>query len=398
MSAESAKHSYPIPRTLPYEPSPVYAELRKDEPVCPVSLATGDPAFMVSRYEDVKAVLSDPRLSREELFRPGASRAQVGIPDPDSILNLDPPRQTKLRQMVTREFSPRRVEGMRPYIQRLVDELLDDMGKREGEVDLNDAFFQPLALRIICELLGVPFEDHHRFGEWCDHFMSLTKYTPQEIGKANADMRGYFVDLVAAKRQNPGEDLLSALVRKHDEEERLTEAELVSLGVVLLLAGHDTTVTVLGGSVVTLLRHPDQLEKLRADPSLYAGAIEELVRLNEPGDGSFVRIATSDVEIGGRTIPAGGAVIASISSANRDSRVFDDPDGFHPQRPENPHIAFGHGPHFCIGSQLARAELEIGLRSLFERFPTLQLTVAPQELRWKDYAALGGWERVPVTW
>ncbi|GGO90708.1 cytochrome P450 [Wenjunlia tyrosinilytica] len=397
-SDAAPQFSYPIPRTSPNEPPCEYAKLRAEQPVCPISLPTGHPAWLITRYEDVKTVLSDHRFSREALFRDGAPRAQLIEPDSNSVISMDPPRHTVIRNLVNREFTPRRAENLRPKIQEVVDTLLDDMARRSAPVDLNATLARPMALQIICELLGIPIEDQHKFGSWCDHFMSLTKYTAQEIIRSNTEMRDYFDRLIVAKRAEPGEDLLSKLVQAMDEEEKITKEELISTGVMLLLAGHDTTVTVTGGGAVMLMTHPDQLALVREDPALLNPAIEEIIRLVTPGDGTFIRITLEDVELGGTVVPSGSAVIAPISSANRDASVFRDPDTMDILRDDNKHIGFAYGTHFCVGSALARAELQIGLRTLFERFPGLHLTVPPQELRWRMTAALGGYEEIPVAW
>lgn len=397
-AAHEPKYSYPIPRTSPNEPPCQYAQLRAEEPVCPISLPTGHPAWLVTRYEDVKTVLSDSRFSREALFRDGAPRAQLVEPDSSSLISMDPPRHSVLRNLTNREFSPRRAEAMRPRIQEIVDGLLDDMAAMTGPVDLNVTLARPLALRVICELLGIPYEDQHLFGAWCDHFMSLTKYTAEEIVRSNTEMRDYIAKLVEQKRDNPGEDLLSKLVHSMDNEQSITHEELISTGVMFLLAGHDTTVTVTGGGAVLLLRNPDQLALIQQDMSLMDQACEEIIRLVTPGDGTFIRITLEDVELSGTTIPANSAVIAPISSANRDGSVFEDPDTFDVHRKDNKHIGFAYGTHFCAGSALARAEVQIAMKSLFTRFPTLRLNVDPEELRWRMTAALGGYEEIPVIW
>lgn len=380
------------------DPPEEYLRLQQSRPVCPITLATGFDALLVTGYEDVRTILSDPRFSRDALFEPGAPRSQLAEPDQDSIISIDPPRHTRLRRLINQEFSPRRVERMRPRIEAHVAELLDVMERKAPPVDLNEYLGRPLALQVICELLGVPYEDHLRFGRWCDHFMAYAKYPLAEVGRADTEMREYLAGLIRAKRAEPGEDLLSALVHARDADGALTESELLSLGVILLLAGHDTTVTSLGGGIVTLLRHPETLAELRRDPALIPRAVEELVRLNEPGDGSFLRIATADVELNGGRIAAGTAVIASISTANRDPAVFDDPGRLDIHRTRNPHLAFGHGPHFCVGSALARVELATALKGIVERFPNLRLAVPFEDLEWRSYAHLGGIEEVPVGW
>lgn len=398
VSAQPPHLTYPVQRTTVTDPPEEYKRLQQEAPVCPITLATGFPALFVSAYDDVRTVLSDPRFSRDALFEPGAPRSQLAEPDQDSVISIDPPRHTRLRGLINREFSRRRVESMRPKIEKQVAELLDAMEAATPPGDLNELLGRPLALQVICDLLGVPYADHMKFGRWCDHFMSYAKYPLEEVGRANGEMRAYLAGLIETKRRDPGEDLLSALVHARDTDGKLTENELVSLGVILLLAGHDTTVTSLGGGVVTLLRNPEALAELRADPSLIPRAIEELVRLNEPGDGSFLRIATEDVELGGGQVPAGTAVVASISTANRDPSVFPEPERLDIHRESNPHLAFGFGTHFCVGSSLARVELESALSALLPRFPDLRLAVPFEDLRWRSYAHLGGIEELPVTW
>jgi nocardicin N-oxygenase len=392
------RFTYPTKRTDPLVPPDVYARALREEPVCPITLATGDPAWFVARHEDVRTALSDRRFSREALFRPGAARAQVVEPDPNSMLTMDPPRHTRLRRLANRAFTPQRVDRLRPYIETAAAELLDAMEAGPPQADLAEVYARPLALRVICRTLGVPFEDYDRFGAWSDRFMSLTKYPPEEINQANEDMRAYFGRLIGMRREEPGDDLISALVRIHDEEGEPTEKEIVGLGALLLLAGHDTTVTVLCGGTATLLGNPDQLALLRENPDLYPDAVEEVVRLNGPGGGTSIRITTSDVKLGGTVIPEGSAVLASVGTASRDPEVYPEPDRCIIQRENRTQVAFGQGPHFCIGAGLARAELAIGLRALLERFPRLRLAVPPERLRWKDFAALGGWEELPVAW
>ncbi|MGY0489108.1 cytochrome P450 [Streptomyces sp. WG-D5] len=392
------RFTYPSKRTDPLVPADAYTRALREEPVCPITLATGDPAWFVARHEDVRTALSDRRFSREALFRPGAARAQVVEPDPNSMITMDPPRHTRIRKLANRAFSPQRVRRMRPYIEEVTAELLDAMAAGPPACDLVEAYGRPLALRVICRILGVPFEDYDKFGTWCDRFFSLTKYPPEELQRANEDMRTYFARLIGHRREQPGDDLISALVQIHEEEGEPSEHEIVSLGALLLFAGHDTTVTVLCAGTATLLGNPDQLALLREDPALYPDAVEELVRLNVPGGGTAIRITTSDVKLGGTVVPEGSAVLASVGTASRDPEVYPEPDRCVIQREQRTQMAFGQGPHFCIGAGLARLELEIGLRALFERFPRLRLAVPVQELRWKDFAHLGGLEDMPVAW
>lgn len=397
-SRHTPRFAYPTKRTDPLVPPDAYLQALREEPVCPITLATGDPAWFVARHQDVRTALSDPRFSREALFRPGAARAQVVEPDPDSMITMDPPRHTRIRKLANRAFSPQRVRRMRPYVEEVTAELLDAMEAGPPAGDLLELYARPLALRVICRILGVPFEDYDKFGAWCDRFMSLTKYPPEEIQRANDDMRAYFARLIGHRREEPGDDLISALVHILDEEGEPSEQEIVSLGALLLLAGHDTTVTVFCAGTATLLGNPDQLALLRADPALYPHAVEELARLNVPGGGTAIRITTSDVKLGGTVIPEGSAVLASVGVASRDPEVYPEPDRCIIEREKRTQMAFGQGPHFCIGAGLARLELSVGLRALFERFPRLRLAVPAQQLRWKDFALLGGVEEMPVAW
>lgn len=397
MPDDVSRLSYPVPRTDPAEFPPEYVKLREEAPVCPVTLATGDPAWLVTRHEDVKTVLADRRFSRAAMCGEDASRYQVVRPFPDSILNMDPPRHTRIRKLVNRAFTAARVEQLRPRIQQVVDELLDGMAAVPGPVDLNVAFGRPLPLRIVCEMLGVPFSDHPTFLRWTNRIMALKGFTAEETIETYLEMRNYFVQLLASKRREPGDDLISALISLSDEEGKLTEAELISLGTFLLVSGHDTSVTVLADATLTLLDNRDQVDELLADPALWPNAVEELLRLNNPGGSIFPRIATTDVTIADTVIGKGDAVVAHIGSGCRDGNVVADPERFDIHREVGFQIFFGHGPHFCLGAALARAEMEIGLRGLFERFPKLALAMPRHELRWKDFNALGGFEKFPIT-
>ena len=227
--------------------------------------------------------------------------------------------------------------------------------------------------------------------------MSLTKYTGEQMQAARQDMDDFFRRLVATKREAPGDDLISDLLQP-TADGLLTESEIIALGIVVLLAGYDTVATAMGSAVVTLLDHPEELATLRTEPGRYPAAVEELLRLNGLGGSALIRLTTAEVELGGTVLPAGSVVIPSVGSGCRDERVFSEPDRFDVDRQQHGQLAFGHGPHFCIGADLARTELEIGLRVLMDRFPTLKVAVPHSELRWKDYSVLGGWEEMPVEW
>lgn len=397
MSTDESRLAYPVARVTPDAFPPDYATLRREAPTCPVTFVTGDPAWLVTRYEDVRTVLADRRFSRGAMCAEPSARYQVVRPSPDSILGMDPPRHTRLRRLVNHAFTTGRVEAMRPRIAQVTDELLDAMAEAGPPVDLVEAFARAMPLRIICEMLGLPLEDEATFIRWTATVMDL-KVSVEDITAAYLEMRSYFAELLAHKRAHPSDDVLSMLPTLADEAGHLTDAEAISLGTFLLVAGHDTSVTVLADATLTLMRHPEQLAELLRDPALWPNAVEELLRLTNPGGSIFPRVATADVELSGVVVPKGSTVVAHIGSGCRDEAVVEDGDAFDIHRKLDFQIFFGHGPHFCLGAPLGRAEMDIGLRKLFERFPTLELAVAPEELTWRDYAALGGFETFPVTW
>jgi len=397
VSSDQETMAYPFARAHPTEYPEEYAALRAQRPVCPITLPTGDPAWLVTKHEDVKKVLADRRFSRAAMCADNAPRLQEVRPSPYSILSMDPPQHTRVRQLAAQVFSPARVRQILPRMKYITDELLDQMAALAPPVDLITHFARPLPLRVICEMLGLPYEDHATFEEWTRHIMWLPARA-DDIIATYTEMRDYFARVIAKKRGNPGDDVLSEAIRLSDEHGTLDPAELISLGTFLLVAGYETSVTVLAESTLTLMRNPDQLAMLRTDPSLWPAAVEELLRLTNPGGSIFPRVATCDVTMGETVIPAGTAVVAHIGSGCRDESVVTDGECFDVRRDTGFQIYFGHGPHFCLGAPLGRAEVEIGLQALFDRFPTLRLAVAPEHLQWKHLGALGGFHEFPVTW
>ncbi|GHF68206.1 cytochrome P450 [Streptomyces griseosporeus] len=392
---------YPFHRPSAIEVPPVYDELRQRCPVAHVRLPSGDEGFVVSRYDDVHTVLSDARFSRAATTAPGAPQLTRTPPLAGGLFTMDPPEHTRLRRLVSKEFTFRRVQNLRPRIQELTDGLLDAMEQHGAPADLNTALAFPLPVMVICELLGVPFEDRDKFRGWSDAFVSLTSHSPEEVAAQRKGMIDYLAALIRRKREEPGGDLMSALVAAHDEEGRLTEHELITMGITLLVAGHETTVSMIGKCVLTLLRHPEHLAALREHPEHLDHAVEELLRINPIGDGGPLRVTLEDVEIAGTHIPKGSAVLAAICSANQDPARFPEgsPADFHPGRPSAPqHVAFGHGPHFCLGAPLARAELQIVIGSLVRRFPRLRLAEDVENLHLTEGMMVHGLTRLPVAW
>jgi cytochrome P450 len=394
----AAPHSYPFHRPSAVELPPVYTRLRADEPVSRVTLPSGDLGYIVSRYDDVKLVLADPRFSRAAMLAEGAPKLTAAPMPPNSLFSTDPPEHTRLRKLITGAFTARRMRELEPRIQELTDALLDEMERTGGPLDLNPALAFPLPVQVICELLGVPFEDREKFRNWSNAIVSLTNLTAEEMMQQRLEMAGYIYELIGRRKEAPGDDLLSALIVAHQEEGKLDEGELIVMAMTLLVAGHETTVSMIGACVLTLLRHPELLAEIVERPERAGEVVEELLRINPIGDGGPLRITTEAVEVAGTVIPAGSAVLAAVCSANRDEQVFERPAEFVADRETNPHLAFGHGIHHCVGAALARAELRITLVSLFRRFPTLKLDADVSSLRMKSGMLVHGLETLPVTW
>ncbi|WP_197523165.1 cytochrome P450 [Actinokineospora pegani] len=396
--AGKCPYSYPFHRPSAVEIPPLYDKLRADEPVAKVSLPSGDEGYIVSRYDDAKVVLSDLRFSRAATVEPGAPKlTHVPMP-PNSLFTLDPPEHTRLRKLVAKEFTNRRIRELRPRVQELTDELLDRMAEQGGVADLNEALAFPMPVAVICELLGVPFEDREKFRNWSNAIVALTTLTQEEMMAERLAMAGYIWELVQVKRKEPGTDLLSALITAHDDENTLDEGELVMMAMTLLVAGHETTVSMIGACVLTILREPRLRAIVDEQPEKIGALVEELLRVNPIGDGGPLRITLTDVEIAGTVIPKGSAVMAAVASANRDERRYTAPAEVDVDRENSQHLAFGNGVHFCLGANLARLELEVAIASVFRKFPTLRLGTEVDQLRMKSGMLVHGLESLPVAW
>jgi cytochrome P450 len=381
------------------DPHPALAALRESGRVCRVDMRMGLPVWMVTRYDDVLAALSDPRLSNDPHHASALTEVMRGEFLSRSMIGADPPEHTRLRRLVSKAFTARRVEGLRPRVQEITDALLDGISPR-GNADLVAEFGLPLPVTVIGELLGVPEADRDRFRRWTDEMLDRP-FDPGSdmalVTAARERMHGYLADLVAAKRAHPADDLLTDLVEATDEGERLDAQELLAMTFLLLIAGYVTTVSLIGNGTLALLRHPDQLDRLRADPSLVPQAVEELLRFDGPVNPGLTRYALDDLEIGGVRIPRGDMVLLAIAAADRDPDRFPAPDRLDIGFADPGHLAFGHGVHYCLGAPLARLEGQVAFAALLTRLPDLALATEEDRLRWTGGGVLRGLRELPVT-
>ncbi|MCY0937165.1 cytochrome P450 family protein [Streptomyces sp. H34-S4] len=382
------------------DPYAFYARLREAGPVHQVvfSADEAEPSWMVVGHEEARRALNHPALSKDW-------RTSGKFPDAldnavnSNMLESDPPHHTRLRRLVAREFTARRMEGMRARVQQVTDELLDAMaaGPERGG-DLIETLAFPLPMTVICELLGVPDLDRDRFRYWSNEVVAPAPGASNE--KAHRELGLYLAELIEAKAGEPGEDLLSALIRTRDEGgDSLSHDEVIGMAFLLLVAGHETTVNLISNGVRALLAHPEQLAALCGDfEGLLDGAVEEMLRYDGPVQHSTYRYARESLELGGTVIPAGVSVLVSLAGADRDPARFADPDGFDIGRAPQGHLAFGHGLHFCIGAPLARMEGRIAIRSLLERFPGLAEDPAAGPPLWLTGGLMRGVTRLPLRW
>lgn len=387
------------------DPFPFYARLRAESPVCRVPLPGKRSAWLVTRYDDVVSVLKDERFAKDKLnaLTPEQLGKQPWVPAifqplTRNMLDLDPPDHTRLRALVQKAFTPRLVEGMRGRIEALTEELLDAV-QGQGRMDLIGDYALPVPTTIIAEMLGVPAEDRHKFHRWSAAIMTVTAAV-WSILKAIPStwmFLRYIRKLVRARRAAPRDDLISALAQAEEAGQQLNEDELLAMVFLLLIAGHETTVNLIGNGMLVLLEHPDQLERLKQDPSLIRPAVEELLRYATPLLTATERYTREDVTVGGVTIPQGAMVFAAIASANRDERQFPNPDKLDITREPNKHLAFGLGSHFCLGAPLARLEGQIAINTLLRRTSQLRLAVPRTSLRWRPGLVLRGLTSLPLT-
>ncbi|HEY4453348.1 MAG TPA: cytochrome P450 [Pseudonocardiaceae bacterium] len=391
---------YPFHWTPPMEVPSGLRGLR-DKALVEVQMPSGDIALLVTRYKDVRALFADERLSKN-IARPDIARISA---DNDLFLDPqidpDPPAHTRVRGLVTRAFTARRVEGLRPIATTICDELLDAMADGPTPTDLNEAFAFPLPIRVICKLLGVPPEDMNKFRRLVDGFLSVTKLPPAEVEECRTGLWKYLGDLIADKRANLGDDLISGLIKVRDEDNnRLSEHELQFWTQSLLIAGYVTTASQIGTGTAVLLHHTELVREVQADFSLVPSAVEELLRCQIMGSSiGTLRYALEDIELmDGTVLKKGSSVLLSEESANMDERVFDDPFTLDIRRKENHHMTFGAGLHYCVGAALARMELQVATEGLLRRFPKVHLAIPGDELPRGLGGFMEGFTNIPVTW
>jgi cytochrome P450 len=390
------------------DPWALFASVRAACPVRPVRLADGHDAWLVAGHDSARRALNDPALSKDMLAALAGDPDVVaeGLPGPAfarHMLAVDPPDHTRLRRLVARAFVPSRVAALEPAISALAAGLLDDLaaaGAGGGPVDLVAGFALPLPYRVISEMLGVPEPARTElYGAFRTLLAPWAGDPPPEAVAASATIVGHLEALVDAKRDTPGDDLVSVLVAASDDGDRLTRRELLSSVFQLYVAGHDTTTSLIGNGVVALLDHPDQLAGLAADPAGWPAAVEELVRYDAPVPHATFRVSTRPVDVGGVEIPAGRQVLVCLAAANRDPDHHPNPDALDVARAPQPHLGFGHGIHFCLGAPLARLQARIAFAALFDRFPGLHLAVPRRALAWShgDGLVLRGLDALPVV-
>ncbi|MCI3221513.1 cytochrome P450 [Streptomyces sp. NP-1717] len=390
------------------DPYPAYAWLREHAPVHRTRLPSGVDAWLVTRYADARRALADPRLSKNPLHHAEQAHAKgkTGIPGERGaelmthLLNIDPPDHTRLRRLVSQAFTPRRVAEFAPRVQELTDGLIDAFAAK-GEADLIHDFAFPLPIYAICDLLGVPREDQDDFRDWAGMMIRHGGGPRGGVARSVRKMRGYLAELIHRKRDAPGDDLISGLIRASDDGEHLTENEAAAMAFILLFAGFETTVNLVGNGTYALLRNPEQRARLQrsldaGESALLATGIEELLRYDGPVELATWRYATEPVELGGQSVAVGDPVLVVLAAADRDPERFADPDRLDLSRGDNKHLGYGHGIHYCLGAPLARLEGQTALRTLLTRLPDLRLAVDPSDLRWRGGLIMRGLRTLPV--
>ena len=393
---------FPFPAApVPYDPAPEIRDLNAKCPVSKVTLPNDATAWLVVGFNDTREVVTSQRYSRALAYAPGRPVYGVELMAAGTINAMDPPEHSRYRKLVAGAFTDKRIQALRPQVAEIVDSAIDAMLAGPRPADLSRSFSLMVSTRVICLLLGVPIADVDKFSEWSNAMFGDWSRPPERIAEAQAAIGAYMADLIARKRKAPEDDLIGVLTDARDTGGKLTEDELVRFCFVLLAGGHETTANMINLSFVALCQNPAELDRLRADPGLVPAAVEELLRyvdINGSGFVPFSRITREEVTLGGVTIPAGEAVLAWLQAANRDPAVFDDPDRLDLGRTPRTHLAFGAGAHHCLGSQLARIELQEAFRGLLTRLPGLRMTIPMSELEFREGQSITNMREVPVTW
>ncbi|GAA1245220.1 MULTISPECIES: cytochrome P450 [Streptomyces] len=390
------------------DPYPAYAWLRENAPVHRTKLPSGVEAWLVTRYADARQALADSRLSKnpEHHAEDAQGKSKTGIPGERSanlmthLLNIDPPDHTRLRRLVSKAFTPRRVAAFAPRVQELADDLIDRFAP-QGEADLIHDFAFPLPIYAICDLLGVPREDQDDFRDWAGMMIRHGGGPRGGVARSVKKIRGYLAELIHRKRNDPGDDLISDLIRASDHGEHLTENEAAAMCFVLLFAGFETTINLIGNGVYALLGNPEQRTRLqesieRGERELLDTGIEELLRYDGPVELATWRFATEPLTVGGQHIATGDPVLVVLAAADRDPARFREPDTLDLSRRDNQHLGYGHGIHYCLGAPLARLEGTTAIETLLRRLPDLELAVDPADLRWRGGLIMRGLRTLPV--
>ncbi|MDX3192602.1 cytochrome P450 [Streptomyces sp. MN03-5084-2B] len=398
-------HTGPLPR-FPFEaatalePPAEWAEFREKCPVARVALASGDEAALITRYDDVKSVLSDPRFTRPTAADNAARVADTesgGVFNSEmaSVIPQHGEDHLTWRRMIGKWFTAKRMNALRPGMAAMAEQLIDEMVAKGAPGDLKAGLAFPLPVWVICDMLGVPDTDRDRFAHWSDVMLSMTRYTQAEFDAAQAEFGRYMGGHLAAKRAEPGDDILSALIADGAD---WSDAKLAATGIGLLIAGHETTANMIAKMVAMLLEDRSRWERLLADGSLVRTAVEESLRLDANAGVGMMRYLGEEFEVGGTVLPAGTSAMCSMAAANRDESVFEDAAEMDLGRSPNPHLAFGAGAHACLGQPLARTELQVVLEVLLRKLPSLELAVPADELRRVEGLAVGGLRELPVRW
>ncbi|HTK06209.1 MAG TPA: cytochrome P450 [Ktedonobacteraceae bacterium] len=386
-----------------HNPTPLYQQLRTSEPLVRLQMPGGTQAYLLTRYDDALQILKDPRLLKDsrQVLTPEERQKLIRNEEAAELLtrhmlSSDGMDHTRLRNLVSKAFTPRAIERMRDRIQQITDELIDAV-QEKGSMDLIAEFAFPLPITVISELLGIPVEHRQKFRVWTNALLNSNGFQDPQAKQDVHNFITYLKEFIAEKRANPDQEMVSKLIQADEAGDTFSEAELISMVFLLIIAGHETTVNLIGNGTLALLQHPDQLHKLQQHPDLVISAVEELLRYTAPVEISTQRWTSEDMELYGQVIPKGSMVMVSLLSANTDTNEFMDADQLDITRKENKHIAFGKGLHFCLGAPLARLEGQIAFNTLLRRLPDLSLDGDPKDLVWRSNLLLHGLNSLPVT-